>query len=493
MVVGRGWAHPLTALLPAVCRVRHPWLVWFASQSGSWFNLNERHLPKFGQNYCKMSEQVMPCDQCYEKEEDGDGLKCETFFQTYPSKLCDEIWQSGAIPVFFMTWATRTAMMAADNARLQGQVDEAYTNVAAVENAMCAPCGNALLMNTQTYPAKKFYTDDVHPSSVQQYTDALVFYATLTDKSPIGLGDAGSNLARSYNLTLLQEYAWKSYTDYKKREQAKCTAEKCVRFYNAETGLLSGPPPTTMATTTTITFADVPRQFICDAPSSTSDAGEQSTVHITNSTVLDASVQASPNFEALHAKLAEECPGTWEPCYTTDKDGWDADSLHAKCDFKGPTLFVVRTLDAVFGGFVPVNLTRQGRSVSTGIPWLFRQSRVTSKFEVTPLISTQMRMLHDFDEISTSEVGRSEKNCLWLGRWEDFKITGSDCKNGKSTPAYNPCLHDNLFCEDVNRQYSETWLAGRKTWTPETIEVFYSSSLVYDPVAANPTQSRTFV
>ena len=41
----------------------------------------------------------------------------------------------------------------------------------------------------------------------------------------------------------------------------------------------------------------------------------------------------------------------WVNCYRASEHGWNASIFHARCDFKGPSVTLVRVKDFVFGGF----------------------------------------------------------------------------------------------------------------------------------------------
>lgn len=154
----------------------------------------------------------------------GRNVTQNSTFLRYSERLVGETEKVGAVPIFFQTWR-RKGDINLDG--LQNEVDSAYTYTAAFENAMCAPCGNALKRNYELY-GDAVYTDDIHPSKVSQYTNACVFYATLTNMTPVGLNDAGTGLAASYNLTVLQLNAWETYLEY--RNENKCATGNCVQF-----------------------------------------------------------------------------------------------------------------------------------------------------------------------------------------------------------------------------------------------------------------------
>ena len=42
----------------------------------------------------------------------------------------------------------------------------------------------------------------------------------------------------------------------------------------------------------------------------------------------------------------------WKRCYSADYSSWSTAEFHSNCDFKGPSLTVIRVREYVFGGFV---------------------------------------------------------------------------------------------------------------------------------------------
>ncbi|PFX18451.1 Fibroleukin, partial [Stylophora pistillata] len=59
---------------------------------------------------------------------------------------------------------------------------------------------------------------------------------------------------------------------------------------------------------------------------------------------LEVLHRAFPDFIRDHA--------TWKRCYFADQSSWSTAEFHTKCDYKGPTLTIVRVREYVFGGFV---------------------------------------------------------------------------------------------------------------------------------------------
>ena len=45
----------------------------------------------------------------------------------------------------------------------------------------------------------------------------------------------------------------------------------------------------------------------------------------------------------------------WERCWRAQKDGWTASTFHGNCDYKGPTVTIVRVDNYIFGGYTSIN------------------------------------------------------------------------------------------------------------------------------------------
>ena len=45
----------------------------------------------------------------------------------------------------------------------------------------------------------------------------------------------------------------------------------------------------------------------------------------------------------------------WINCYRAAEHGWEAASFHSRCDFKGPTVTLVKVDEFVFGGFTDLD------------------------------------------------------------------------------------------------------------------------------------------
>jgi hypothetical protein len=132
-------------------------------------------------------------------------------------KLFDkEIVDRKAIPLLYLTFARKTSPES------QPKVDKAYYDAAKKVGAEVAPVGPAWTQAMKDLPKLEFYAvDDIHPSPAGTYLAACVFYATVFNKSPVGLPrkisekqgnqvlvDLDEKTARA-----LQEIAWQITND----------------------------------------------------------------------------------------------------------------------------------------------------------------------------------------------------------------------------------------------------------------------------------------
>lgn len=62
----------------------------------------------------------------------------------------------------------------------------------------------------------------------------------------------------------------------------------------------------------------------------------------------------------------------WKRCYYADHSSWSTAEFHINCDFKGPSLTVIRVREYVFGGFV--DQSWGGRYYNRIRSLLFKQS-----------------------------------------------------------------------------------------------------------------------
>jgi hypothetical protein len=113
--------------------------------------------------------------------------------EMYPAAhvLVNDIWQVGAKPIFFITWAHRDGLPASgmpSYESMQAQIDHGYLITAQAFSAPTAPVGAAWQSVRNLYPQINLWqADGSHPSEAGTYLAACVFYADIFQRSPEGL------------------------------------------------------------------------------------------------------------------------------------------------------------------------------------------------------------------------------------------------------------------------------------------------------------------
>jgi hypothetical protein len=127
----------------------------------------------------------------------------------YPELWTSLIRPTGAKTVMFMTWGTND--MGGPDFRSSGEyLQQAYDDVATLVGVSVAPVGAAWIDHYRQSDVHLHSSDWLHPAPAGTYLAALVFWSTLTGRTPIGLSTGGltidEDLAES-----LQEIAWDTY------------------------------------------------------------------------------------------------------------------------------------------------------------------------------------------------------------------------------------------------------------------------------------------
>lgn len=125
--------------------------------------------------------------------------------------LDQKIKTSGAQTLLFMTWARIYApTLSPPHYAQAAAVNHYYERHAAAINARVAPVGRAW-ERALNDPAQTLHSaDGSHPNESGTYLAACVFYATLTDQTPVGLGSGGLGLSPATRATL-QQVAWETH------------------------------------------------------------------------------------------------------------------------------------------------------------------------------------------------------------------------------------------------------------------------------------------
>ena len=114
-------------------------------------------------------------------------------YYMYPAARTLVTWirDSGAEPVFFMTWGHRDGAPdfgVKDYETMQGEIILGYLTIADELGAAVAPAGFTWKQILEEYPEINLWQDDgSHPTESGTYLAACVFYATIFQESPEGL------------------------------------------------------------------------------------------------------------------------------------------------------------------------------------------------------------------------------------------------------------------------------------------------------------------
>jgi archaellin len=144
---------------------------------------------------------MMDCSQCPIHPQ------LRTVFFDYAAKHSATVRKSGAVPVFFMSWAY------ADKPEMTEELAEAYTQAGNDNDALVIPAGLAFARAVKQLPEVNLYAADKrHPSLAGTYLAASTVYATILKKSPVGLAyTAGLDAATA---KALQTIAWETVQEY---------------------------------------------------------------------------------------------------------------------------------------------------------------------------------------------------------------------------------------------------------------------------------------
>lgn len=119
-------------------------------------------------------------------------------FMNASEQFCDIIKESGAEPVFFMTWGRRDGDkhnidLNPDFETMQDKLTDAYEEAADANDAMLAPVGIAwaeIMDNHDSIGIALYHKDGSHPSDLGAYLAASMFYRLFFDQ---GLAEAQSD------------------------------------------------------------------------------------------------------------------------------------------------------------------------------------------------------------------------------------------------------------------------------------------------------------
>jgi hypothetical protein len=113
-----------------------------------------------------------------------------------------KIRATSARTVLFMTWAYEDGGFYQEM-----RVDSYYVRASEATGALVAPVGRAWERALRDPSITLHLDDGQHPNEHGTYLAACVFYATLTEESPLGLGDGGLGIEEA-QAAVLQRVAW---------------------------------------------------------------------------------------------------------------------------------------------------------------------------------------------------------------------------------------------------------------------------------------------
>ena len=121
-------------------------------------------------------------------------------------RLDIEIKKIKAKTVLFMIWAR------AHRPKTIKPLSKAYMEIGKELNAEVAPIGLAWQKALQKHPNLSLHDPDKsHPNQRGTYLAACVLYATLTERSPIGLSTGGLREITNDQASFLQQIAWETF------------------------------------------------------------------------------------------------------------------------------------------------------------------------------------------------------------------------------------------------------------------------------------------
>ena len=146
---------------------------------------------------------LMDCSQCPIHPQ------MKSVFTEYAKKHSDTVRRHGSVPVFFMSWAYK------DKPDMTLPLADAYTSAGNDNGVLVIPVGLAFAKSIALKPDLELYAPDKrHPSAAGTYLSAATTYATLFNRSPVGLKySAGLNPEVAL---FLQQVAYDTVKEYQK-------------------------------------------------------------------------------------------------------------------------------------------------------------------------------------------------------------------------------------------------------------------------------------
>jgi hypothetical protein len=153
----------------------------------------------------------------------------EVFFETVRT-FDKAIKNAGARTLLFMTWEGKNP----DLSRTMNEINQAHDEIASELGIKVAPVGLAWQRSFQERPELELYDDGIHPNLYGTYLSACVIYATIFERSPVGIDYqpfdlfAGNKIMeKEYEdwqftddeVAFMQQIAWETVVDYQAQRE----------------------------------------------------------------------------------------------------------------------------------------------------------------------------------------------------------------------------------------------------------------------------------
>ncbi|CAH3166205.1 unnamed protein product, partial [Porites lobata] len=188
-----------------------------------------------------------------------------------------------------------------------------------------------------------------------------------------------------------------------------------------------------------------------------------------NSVIVGKSKNHLRSLRSWLSPVARSVNSLWKRCWRASVDGWAATTFHSRCDGKGPTVTIIRVGRYIFGGY-------------TSIPWASGYARYQddSKAFLFSLVNKP-----GWAPFKLPQSGKYSynKNSIYFrstygptfGGGHDIYISNSASSNRNSHSdlgyTYSPPSG-----YSYRSTFTQSFLAGSLTFTPDEVETFYETT-----------------
>ncbi|XP_028512556.1 uncharacterized protein LOC110231383 isoform X2 [Exaiptasia diaphana] len=152
-------------------------------------------------------------------------------------------------------------------------------------------------------------------------------------------------------------------------------------------------------------------------------------------------------------------PINWVPCYQSRLHGWASSTFHSNCDFKGPTITIIKVNKYIFGGYADVSWHTQGSSTSVN-SFLFSY---VNRDNLKPF---KMKVFRPRYAVYGSSIDGPT-----FGGGYDMQISNNAGSNKKSYSNLGNSYH--ILSYKYGSTKAKNLLAGSYNFQPDEVEVFW--------------------